>query len=415
MADDAVPMDRPDEDRPHLGRLGRSRLEIWLIGTIAFVVVGMALHATSAFVTPILFAAFLALMLAPLVAWVKERVPERLGWLSYVAAGAVLLLGAAAFLGGILLAAQRVLAAFPGVGGLGRMMPGGDGPSGEGSGEGGSSGRSGASEAAGAGEGPSAGAAQGGGGTEGPVSVSEAVSDFAGVGQDLAGRLTDVISTGASAVLNAATATLSGAVLAFFLTLLMLIEADGIRRRVSRLLDPDERGGVFESAEVIGRQLRRYLAIRAAMGALTAVLYVAWLWITGVDLLLVWALLTFLLSFVPTLGSIAAGLLPTAYALVTRDVGGAVLVGAGLLVIEQVIGNFVDPRISGRLVSVSPLVILISLVAWGWLLGAPGLLLAVPLTIAAMVICAHVRPLRPVALMLSDRTRMEDVDELASR
>ena len=372
----------------------RARLRTWLLGAAALVLVGWALHAMAVVAVPVAFALFLALMLAPMVAWVRARVPERLGWLGHLAASAVLIAVAVVFVGGLWLSAQRVLAAFPGVSrNLSEMIPG--------------------IGAEGADDGSDAPAPSEGG--DAPASVTGALSDVAGVGEDLAGRVSEFISGGAAAVLDAATATLSGAVLVFFLTLLMLIDAPGWRRRLGQILGPEPRHDLFETAEVVGRQVRRYLVIRAAMGVLTAVLYVAWLWIMGVDLLLVWALLTFLLSFVPTLGSVASGILPAVYAVFTKDFGSAVLVGLGLLAIEQVIGNFVDPRVSGRLISVSPLVILVSLLLWGWIWGAPGLLLAVPMTIAALVACAHVEALRPVALLLSDRRSTEEVDELATR
>ena len=378
----------------------RARLQVWLIGAAAVVLVGWALRAAAVVLVPIAFALFLALMLAPMVAWVRARVPERLGWLGHVAAAAVLIGVAVVFVGGLWLSAQRVLAAFPGMGRrVSELVPG-----------------VGAEEAGGAGAGagdtdaPGDAAPGGGGGT-----LSEALSDVAGIGEDLAGRATEFISGAATSVLDAAASTLLGATLVFFLTLLMLVDAPGWRHRLGRVLDPENRHDLFETAAVVGRQVRLYLLIRAGMGVLTAALYVGWLWIMGVDLLLIWALLTFLLSFVPNLGSVASGLLPTVYAFVTKDLGTALLVGAGLLAIEQVIGNFVDPRVMGRQVSVSPLMILVALLIWGWLWGAPGLLLAVPMTIAILIACTHVEALRPVALLLSDRDSMKEVDELAAR
>ena len=370
----------------------RARLQVWLIGAAAAVLVVGTLRAASVVLVPIAFALFLALMLAPMVAWVRARVPERLGWLGHVAAAAVLIGVAVVFVGGLWLSAQRVLAAFPGMGRrVSELVPGVG------------------AEEAGAADAPGD-AAPGGGGT-----LSEALSDVAGIGEDLAGRATEFISGAATSVLDAAASTLLGATLVFFLTLLMLVDAPGWRHRLGRVLDPENRHDLFETAAVVGRQVRLYLLIRAGMGVLTAALYVGWLWIMGVDLLLIWALLTFLLSFVPNLGSVASGLLPTVYAFVTKDLGTALLVGAGLLAIEQVIGNFVDPRVMGRQVSVSPLMILVALLIWGWLWGAPGLLLAVPMTIAILIACTHVRALRPVALLLSDRDSMKEVDELAAR
>ena len=398
-----------------------ARLRTWLLGAVAFVLVGWALHATAAVTVLIAFSLFLSLMLWPLVVAVRRRVPEVLGWLGHAAAMLTLIAVAAVFVGGLWLCAQQVLGAFPAAGtGLSGVVPGmgshvgPDADTGPDADPGPSA--SGGPDAGGAATTPGeAEAGRGRGSDGGGVSLTEALSDFAGVGEDLAGRLTDFVTGTATAVLDAAVGTLTGAVVVFFLTLLMLIDAPGWRRRLSRVLDPEGRRGVFGSAAGIGRQVRRYLLVRAAMGALTAALYAGWLWVAGIDLLLVWALLAFLLSFVPNLGSVVSGLLPTIYAFATRDVGTALLAGGGLLAIEQVIGNFVDPRLMGRVVSISPLVILVALLAWGWVWGAPGLLLAVPMTISVMIVCAHVEPLRPVALLLSDRSALDEVDEMLSR
>jgi AI-2 transport protein TqsA len=166
-------------------------------------------------------------------------------------------------------------------------------------------------------------------------------------------------------------------------------------------------------APIIADRLRRYLLARTILGVITAALNVAWLWIFGVDLLVVWALLAFLLNYIPTLGSLIAGLLSVAYAFVQKDFGTALAVDTGIFVIEQVMGNYVDPRVQGRQVSLSSVVVLITLLVWGWIWGIAGAILAVPITVAGMIICAHVRPLRPFALMLSNARDMEGLDRQA--
>jgi AI-2 transport protein TqsA len=118
-----------------------------------------------------------------------------------------------------------------------------------------------------------------------------------------------------------------------------------------------------------------------------------------------------LLNFIPTVGSIIAGLLPVAYALVTKDPGTAAIVAGGLLVIEQVMGNFVDPLVLGRRIAVSPLVILVSLGFWTLVWGIPGAILAVPFTVLAILSMAHFEALKPAALLLTDRSSFEELEE----
>src|SRR5690606_3089301 len=90
-------------------------------------------------------------------------------------------------------------------------------------------------------------------------------------------------------------------------------------------------------------------------------LYAGWLAIFGTPLLLVWGILALLLNFIPTIGSLIAGILPVLFVFAQQDLQTAILVAAGLLVIEQVMGNYIDPKVTGRQLSLSPLVVLVSL------------------------------------------------------
>lgn len=214
--------------------------------------------------------------------------------------------------------------------------------------------------------------------------------------------------------MRGAVEAISGLVLVVFLALMMLIEGPAWAGRMGASAGPDRRRAMEGALEALGARVRVYAALRLAMGVLTAMLYSLVLWIAGIDLIWTWAILTVLLSFVPTIGSIIAGILPTAYALLTRDLGTAMLVGLGLLAIEQVVGNFVDPRISGDKVMLSPLVVLIALFVWTWVWGVPGAILAVPATLALVVIGARIEPLRPLALMLTDREDLAGLDDAAT-
>src|SRR5690606_27153103 len=100
----------------------------------------------------------------------------------------------------------------------------------------------------------------------------------------------------------------------------------------------------------------------------------------GTPLLLVWAVLALLLNFIPTFGSLIAGALPVLFVLGQQDLSTALFVGAGLLIIEQIMGNYVDPKVTGHQLALSPLVVLVSLVLWTWLWGITGALIATPMT-----------------------------------
>jgi AI-2 transport protein TqsA len=152
---------------------------------------------------------------------------------------------------------------------------------------------------------------------------------------------------------------------------------------------------------VIAGKVRRFLLIRTVLGLISAVIAFVWLTVLGVDFAFVWALLTVLLNYVPNVGSIVAALLPALFALMQHGWLWALAVIAGLAVTEQVIGNYIDPKLQGRNLNVSPLVVLLSVIFWGWVWGVAGAVLAVPLTVTIVVVCAHVPALRPVTLLLS--------------
>ncbi len=359
---------------------------------------------------PVVFSLFLALLVAPLDRGVAQRAPGKLSWLGHAAAIGAILAVLLTSMWLIWMAAQQVVDRFP-FSESEQFLPwlGAEAPDGAGG--------SGADAAGGSGASP--GPVENGVPadlvSDAPASISQGLVDrfhetVLGAGGSLAGRLVDWASSIATQVLGAAGAMLGAGVIILFLTLIMLIEASTWRDKIVTVLGAEKRQGTMDAINVIARKLRRYLLVRTILGLLTAILYVAWLWIFGLDLLLVWGLLAFLLNFIPTLGSLIAGGLPILYALAQKDVGSALAIGAGILVIEQIMGNYVDPRVQGRQVALSPMVVLVVLLIWGWAWGIAGAILAVPITIAIMIICAHVGPLRPFALMLSDARDMDELD-----
>lgn len=185
--------------------------------------------------------------------------------------------------------------------------------------------------------------------------------------QDLGGRALGAMGGVAATILNMGLGLLAGLVLIVFFTLLLLTESSEWLRKVQSTTRPLTEWRLAQSADVIASKVRAYLLTRVVLGLLTAALYAGWLWFWAVDLILVWALLTFLLSFAPVIGSLLAGLIPVAFAFLTLDLRTALIVGAGILLIEQVMGNYVDPRLEGHHIALSPLVLLASLVFWSWM------------------------------------------------
>jgi len=123
-----------------------------------------------------------------------------------------------------------------------------------------------------------------------------------------------------------------------------------------------------------------YLAIKSWVSMATGLCITVWLSILGVDHAILWGLVAFLFNFVPNIGSIIAAIPAVLLALVQLGVGDALLTGLGFIAVNLVMGNVIEPRFMGKGVGLSTLIVFVSLVFWGWILGPVGMLLSVPLT-----------------------------------
>lgn len=189
--------------------------------------------------------------------------------------------------------------------------------------------------------------------------------------------------------------------LVFFLVLLMLLETEEWRTKLNQALSPERADQVLASLESIEEKVRKFLLIKTLVSALSGISGGLWLWLLGVDFALLWGMLIFLLNYIPHIGSILGVFPPSIVALLQFGPGGAILAIAGLTAIEQFLGNFVDPRLEGRTLAISPIVVLVSIIFWGWVWGVVGALIGVLLTATLVIVCDHVPPLRPVAVLLS--------------
>ena len=132
--------------------------------------------------------------------------------------------------------------------------------------------------------------------------------------------------------------------------------------------------------QAISSSINRYMVIKTITSLSTGIVIGIWLWFLGVDYALLWALLAFLLNFVPNIGSIIAAIPAVLLALVQFGVGKALMTALGYVAVNVIIGSLIEPRFMGRGLGLSTLVVFLSLVFWGWVLGPVGMLLSVPLT-----------------------------------
>jgi len=172
---------------------------------------------------------------------------------------------------------------------------------------------------------------------------------------------------------------LANSFLIFLTVVFILLEAASFERKMQHIgLSGDQ--DCIRTAFV--NRLRQYMSIKTSMSALTGVLVTLLLWALGVDYPVLWGVLAFMFNYVPNIGSILAAAPAILLALVQLDATAAILAAAGYAVINIVVGNMIEPRFMGRELGLSTLVVFLSLVFWGWILGPVGMLLSVPLTVS---------------------------------
>jgi AI-2 transport protein TqsA len=172
---------------------------------------------------------------------------------------------------------------------------------------------------------------------------------------------------------------LANSFLIFLTVIFILLEGAHFSRKIKAI--SDIKGGISFSNEFTDK-LRRYMSIKTWTSALTGTLVALWLWLLGVDYPALWGMMAFMLNYVPNIGSIIAAVPAVLLALVQLGTGAALWVMAGYLVINTVVGNVIEPKYMGKGLGLSTLVVFLSLVFWGWVLGTAGMLLSVPLTVA---------------------------------
>lgn len=196
--------------------------------------------------------------------------------------------------------------------------------------------------------------------------------------------------------------SLSRTFLLVLIYMLFIFAEQVVFRRKMLAVAGDRREEAARVIDTIGRGIQRFVGIKTLTSLATGALGYAVLVGLGVPYALPFAILTFFFNFVPYFGSLIAGALPTVTALAVAEtwVDGAV-VAVSYFLINTLIGSYVEPKIMGRELDLSPLVIIVSVVVWTALWGVVGALLAVPLMATLQIVLASIETTRPIAVMLS--------------
>ena len=195
---------------------------------------------------------------------------------------------------------------------------------------------------------------------------------------------------------------------AFMVALFMvflLLEAVFFRTKLDKAFEGLRAVQIKKITSDVMTQVTHYLSIKFIISLVTGVLVGIGLKIVGLELAVVWGVIQFILNFIPNIGSIAAGLGATVFALVQFWPNPAPVIAVAFIMLglNMVIGYIIEPKIIGDNLGLSPLVVLISLLAWGWLWGFTGFILAVPMMAIIKIVCENIPMLEPISILLGSR------------
>ncbi|TKJ36591.1 hypothetical protein CEE37_15030 [candidate division LCP-89 bacterium B3_LCP] len=182
------------------------------------------------------------------------------------------------------------------------------------------------------------------------------------------------------------------------LIIFILAEASGFPAKLEAA-SKDSKASLGQMNAVIDN-IKRYMAIKTVISFGTGAAITIWLSILGVDYALLWGLLAFLLNYVPNIGSILAAIPAVLLALISGGIGVTLLTAAGYLGVNLIAGTLIEPRVMGKGLGLSTLVVFLSLVFWGWVLGPVGMLLSVPLSMTVKIALDSHDDTRWLAIML---------------
>ena len=195
---------------------------------------------------------------------------------------------------------------------------------------------------------------------------------------------------------------LSNSVMMVIIMIFLLLEAAFFKEKLIRAFEGTRAGQIIKISSDIMKQVTRYLSIKFIVSLVTGFLVGLGLWVIGVEFAAVWGLIQFVLNFIPVVGSIAVGVAATLFSLIQfwPDPMHVVATGIVMLTLNMVIGMIIEPKIMGDNLGISPLMVLVFLMIWGWLWGFAGLILAVPMMSIIKIVCENIPVLEPISILL---------------
>ncbi len=205
-------------------------------------------------------------------------------------------------------------------------------------------------------------------------------------------------------ILGGVTNLLGNAFLILFTIIFMLVEAASFPHKIVRITG----GKISNTYNEILLKIRKYIAVKTQISAATGVSIGLLTFMIDVDFPVLWGIIGFLLNYVPTIGSIIASVPACLIALVQLGIWPTLITALGYFAINTVFGNLIEPKVMGKAMGLSTLVVFLSLVFWGWVLGPIGMLLSVPLTMVAKIALEQTPQTMPIAILLDADKPLEE-------
>ncbi len=206
-----------------------------------------------------------------------------------------------------------------------------------------------------------------------------------------------------SGLFSSLTEIFGDAFLIIIYTLFLLLEEPFFSKKINAIYaKADDRDEVNVVMKQLNKSIGRYISLKTIISLLTGTLSYFALIFIGLDAPLFWAFLIFLMNYIPAVGSLIATVFPAMFAMLQF---GELMPGVWVLIIvgaiQLIIGNFVDPKLTGSSLNVSPLVVLIGLAFWGAIWGIIGMILSVPITVALIIIFSEFPQTQSIAILLT--------------
>jgi predicted PurR-regulated permease PerM len=195
--------------------------------------------------------------------------------------------------------------------------------------------------------------------------------------------------------------TFGTGLLVLLAVIFMLLEASDLLSKLKTAFNLTDEGEA--RIQRVSSTINRYMVIKSSASIATALCIWVWLWIFGIEFAVLWAILAFLLNFIPFVGSLLMTVPAVLMALVQTDVQTSLLVAVGYFVVNTVIGSILEPRVMGKGLGISTLAVFLSLLLWGWVLGTVGVFLAVPITMVIIIALDASPQTRPIAVLLGPK------------